>query len=212
MNLGWANGVLKCVCLGLPISGLKSVSLFWYEGCFEWEGGRNGKIEAVMTTRIWKISTVALVSALLQGRRGSLHLCSHDHSKHILCCIQKSFKSDYLLVLEIWKIWPFPAAVEVEGRIWVSRAFTSHSPCSFRVELRFLWAVLKSCATTASGVFKIHLSLLLPFLKKLCWQLLPKITFRITSLKCFNGNKAHILTLHSTAALWIRTSHCISRC
>lgn len=53
---------------------------------------------------------------------------------------------------------------------------------------------------------------LLPFLKKLYWWLLPKITFHITSLKCFNGNRAYIPTLCSTVAVWFKTSHCILRC
>lgn len=66
VSSGWANAVLKCVYLGFP--GLGSVSLFCYEGCFEQEGGRNAKINAVMTTRIWKVGIVALVSALFPGR------------------------------------------------------------------------------------------------------------------------------------------------
>lgn len=61
VNSGWANAVLKCLCLG-------SVSLFCYEGCFEWEGGRNAKINTLMTTRIWKVGIVASLSDLFPGR------------------------------------------------------------------------------------------------------------------------------------------------
>lgn len=115
MNSGWVNGFSKHTFVGLPTSGLGSVSLFWYEGCFEWEGGRNGKINAVVTTSIWKISTVASMSVLFQGRGVSLPVCSRHHAKLILSCIQKSLKSDYLPVLEMWKMWPLPAAVEGAG-------------------------------------------------------------------------------------------------
>lgn len=124
VSSGWVNVVLKCLCLGLP--GLGSVSLFCYEGCFEWEGRRNAKINAVMTARIWTVGIVASVSHLFPGRAVPFSYAAIALPS-LSCPVFWSFRSDSLPILEMVKTWPLPAAVEVRGRIWVFLVFTSQS-------------------------------------------------------------------------------------
>lgn len=135
VNWAWANGVLKCTCLGLPVSGFGSVSLFWYEGRFVWEGGRNGKINTVMTTGVWEASVTLWHPCQFCSEGGECPCTCAAITLPSLSCIQKSFKSDYLPVLEMWKMRSLPAAVEVVERIRVSWGFTSHSSCSFTLEV-----------------------------------------------------------------------------
>lgn len=127
VNSGWANAVLKCLCLG-------SVSLFCYEGCFEWEGGRNAKINAVMTTRIWKVGIVASLSDLFPGRAVPFSYAAITLPS--LSCPVFTRVSGLIICLSLkWgRRDPLPAAMEVRGRIWVSLVFTSHSPSFSAVE------------------------------------------------------------------------------
>lgn len=158
-----------------------------------------------MTTRIWKVGIVALVSDLFPGRAvpfsyAAIALPSlscpvfRRVSGLVICLSLKWGKHDPSL--QPWKSGEGSGCPQ-----------SSHPILLLSLLFSFLWVVLMSYATAA-----FHLSSLLPHLKELRWQLLPKITSHIISLIFFNGNRAHIPTSHSMVAVWFRTSHCILRC
>lgn len=96
--------------------------MFWMR---RWKKGEDKCCDDCKDLKSWYCG-ISVIFVPMQG--SALQLCSHHPAKLILSCIQKTFRSDNLPLLEMGKTWPLPAAVEVRRRIWVSLVFTSHSP------------------------------------------------------------------------------------
>lgn len=144
-----------------------------------------------MTTRVWKVGIVALVSDLLPGRAVPFSYAAITLPS--LSCPVFRRVSDLIICLSSkWgrhdpSLQPGNQVKEGSGC-----PQSSHPILLPSLLLSFLWVVLMSCATAA-----FRLSSLLPHLKELHWQLLPKITPDIASL-IFLMEREHTFLLHTT--------------
>lgn len=212
VNWAWANGVLKCMCLGLPVSGLGSVSLFWYEGRFEWEGGRNGKISTVITTGVWEVSVTLWHLCQFCSEGGECPCtCAAITVPSLSCPVFRRVSSliVYLSLkwgrcgpsLQLWKLWKGSGCPEASRPTllaplllsWGSyELFLNHVLLLLVECLKFIWVL--SCLFWKSYTDSFYLKWL-----------------SISPLSNVLMETARIPTLHGTIAVWFRPSHCILR-